>query len=149
MGTALLYQTGEQSPHFIMILSTNRPGDLDSAVVDRIDETLQFGLPTLEQRTRLASMYYKKHVLDLSDGKASQDEAKDAKAQQVDDNTHAQVAEQTNGFSGREIAKLMTSVRNASLLTAATGGGGAVSKKLLMDVVDRKVKEHHHVQGIL
>ena len=29
--TALLYQTGEQSHRFVMVLATNRPNDLDTA----------------------------------------------------------------------------------------------------------------------
>ena len=32
---ALLFQTGDQSRHFMLVLATNRPADLDAAVLDR------------------------------------------------------------------------------------------------------------------
>ena len=42
---ALLYRTGESSRHFMLVMATNRPGDLDNAVTDRVDESLLFDLP--------------------------------------------------------------------------------------------------------
>ena len=47
---ALLYQTGTPSRSFMLILATNRPQELDSAILDRIDVSLQIDLPGLEQR---------------------------------------------------------------------------------------------------
>ncbi|ONK71554.1 uncharacterized protein A4U43_C04F9830 [Asparagus officinalis] len=41
---ALLFRTGDQSKDIVLALATNRPGDLDSAVADRIDEALEFPL---------------------------------------------------------------------------------------------------------
>jgi hypothetical protein len=46
--SALLYQTGTQSDHYMLVLATNRPEDLDRAITDRIDEALHFDLPKLE-----------------------------------------------------------------------------------------------------
>lgn len=51
--SALLYQTGTQSDHYMLVMATNRPEDLDSAITDRIDEALHFDLPT-EQVARLS-----------------------------------------------------------------------------------------------
>jgi hypothetical protein len=48
--SALLYQTGTQSEHYMLVLATNRPEDLDRAITDRIDEALHFDLPRLEVR---------------------------------------------------------------------------------------------------
>jgi ATPase family AAA domain-containing protein 3A/B len=42
---ALLYRTGEASKHFMLVLATNRPEDLDTAVTDRVDESMHFVLP--------------------------------------------------------------------------------------------------------
>ena len=36
-----------------MVLATNRPGDLDPAVLDRIDESVEFGLPERVERERM------------------------------------------------------------------------------------------------
>lgn len=41
---------GEQSRDFCVVLATNRPSDLDPAVIDRTDEALEFGLPGREER---------------------------------------------------------------------------------------------------
>ena len=37
---ALLFRTGEASKRFMLVLATNRPGDLDRAVADRVDESM-------------------------------------------------------------------------------------------------------------
>ena len=42
---ALLFRTGDQSRDYAVVLATNRPADLDAAVLDRMDEALEFGLP--------------------------------------------------------------------------------------------------------
>jgi ATPase family AAA domain-containing protein 3A/B len=34
----VLYHTGEQSFRFMLVLATNRPEDLDEALLDRMDE---------------------------------------------------------------------------------------------------------------
>ena len=42
---AALFRTGDQSRDFAVVLATNRPADLDPAVLDRMDEALEFPLP--------------------------------------------------------------------------------------------------------
>ena len=54
---ALLSRTGDQSKDIVLALATNRPGDLDSAVTDRIDEVLEFPLPGEEERSKLVKLY--------------------------------------------------------------------------------------------
>lgn len=44
---ALLYRTGDASTRFMLVLATNRPGDLDAAINDRVDESVLFGLPDM------------------------------------------------------------------------------------------------------
>lgn len=41
---------GEQSRDFCVVLATNRPSDLDPAVIDRTDEAIEFGLPGRDER---------------------------------------------------------------------------------------------------
>ena len=48
---ALLSRTGGQSASFMLVLATNRPQDLDPAVLDRMDEALEFPLPGAAERT--------------------------------------------------------------------------------------------------
>jgi len=59
---ALLYQTGTQSYSFMMVLATNRAEDLDSAVLDRMDESLYFGLPNPFLRISLVRQYFDAYV---------------------------------------------------------------------------------------
>lgn len=61
--SALLYQTGTQSHHYMLVLATNRPGDLDRAITDRMDETVEFPMPTLDERKRLVSRYFSEYIL--------------------------------------------------------------------------------------
>ena len=61
--SALLYQTGTQSRHYMLVLATNRPQELDSAVLDRMDVSMYFPVPDKQQRTRLVFRYLQEHVL--------------------------------------------------------------------------------------
>eukprot|EP00946_MAST-07B_sp_MAST-7B-sp1_P005034 g5034.t1 len=63
---ALLFQTGDQSKHFMLVLATNRAADLDAAVLDRVDEAVHFGLPEFDQRLEIASEYFAEHILSRS-----------------------------------------------------------------------------------
>ena len=59
---ALLFRTGDQSRDIVLALATNRPGDLDAAITDRIDEMLEFPLPREEERFRLLQLYLHRYV---------------------------------------------------------------------------------------
>ncbi|CAN0919352.1 ATPase family AAA domain-containing protein 3-A [Linum grandiflorum] len=116
LSDALLFRTGDQSRDIVLVLATNRPGDLDSAVTDRIDD----------ERFKLINLYLNKY---LSNDGNSGEEAKwsfffNKKPQKITVNgvteeVIREAAKRTEGFSGREIAKLMK------------------------EVVDYKVAEHH------
>ncbi len=54
---AALFRTGDQSRDFAVVLATNRPADLDPAVLDRMDEALEFPLPGLAERRRILQIY--------------------------------------------------------------------------------------------
>jgi len=54
---AALFRTGEQSRDFAVVLATNRPADLDPAVLDRMDEALEFPLPGAAERRRILQIY--------------------------------------------------------------------------------------------
>merc|ERR1719506_886260 len=60
--TTMLYHTGTPSSQFMMVLATNRPHDLDAAVLDRIDESVEFGLPDIKAREELVKLYFKKYI---------------------------------------------------------------------------------------
>lgn len=60
--TTMLYHTGTPSSQFMLVIATNRPGDLDSAVLDRLDESVEFGLPDLEARKGMVRLYFDMYI---------------------------------------------------------------------------------------
>ncbi|PIA46037.1 hypothetical protein AQUCO_01600361v1 [Aquilegia coerulea] len=140
---ALLYRTGDQSKDIVLALATNRPGDLDSAVSDRIDEVLEFPLPGEEERFKLLKLYLNKYIENAGAKKSSwwpfsKQTQKKIELKGLSDEILQEVAVKTEGFSGREIAKLMASVQ-----AAVYGSQDCVlDSNLFREVVDYKVAEH-------
>lgn len=140
---ALLFRTGDQSKDIVLVLATNRPGDLDSAVTDRIDEVLEFPLPEEEERYKLLKLYLDKYIARAGDSKSSwfglyRPQQQKIVIKGISDDVIREAAAKTEGFSGREIAKLMASVQ------AAVYGSKdcELGSDLFREVVDYKVAEH-------
>lgn len=140
---ALLYRTGDQSRDVVLVLATNRPADLDSAVTDRIDEVIEFPNPGEEERVKLIKLYLSKYLSD-KDEPQSRWEMYKKKPQKItvkdlSEDAIREAAKKTEGFSGREIAKLMASVQ-----AAVYGSPDCVlDTQLFKEIVDIKVTEHH------
>ncbi|KAK4256173.1 hypothetical protein QN277_009072 [Acacia crassicarpa] len=140
---ALLFRTGDQSKDIVLALATNRPGDLDSAVADRIDEVLEFPLPGEDERFKLLKLYLDKYIVQAGSEKPGLKNLFKGKQQQIEikgltDDIIREAAAKTEGFSGREIAKLMASVQ-----AAVYGSENCVlDPTLFREVVDYKVAEH-------
>lgn len=60
--TTILYHTGTPTSQFMMVIATNRPGDLDSAVLDRLDESIEFGLPDVDARKAMVQLYFDMYI---------------------------------------------------------------------------------------
>lgn len=141
---ALLFRTGDQSKDIVLALATNRPGDLDSAVADRIDEVLEFPLPGEDERFKMLKLYLNKYIAQAGERKPGLFSHLFHKQQQkieikgLTDDILREAAAKTEGFSGREIAKLMASVQ-----AAVYGSENCVlDPTLFREVVDYKVAEH-------
>lgn len=141
---ALLFRTGDQSKDIVLALATNRPGDLDSAVADRIDEVLEFPLPGEEERFKLLKLYLDKYIAKAGARKPGlfsklfQKEQQKIEIKGLSDDIIREAAAKTDGFSGREVAKLMASVQ-----AAVYGSEDCVLDPILFrEVVDYKVAEH-------
>lgn len=59
---AALFRTGDQSRDFAVVLATNRPADLDPAVLDRMDEALEFPLPGPAERATILQLYIDSYI---------------------------------------------------------------------------------------
>ncbi|KAL1815512.1 hypothetical protein ACET3Z_018086 [Daucus carota] len=140
---ALLFRTGDQSRDVVLVLATNRPGDLDSAITDRIDEVIEFPLPQEEERFKLLNLYLNKYLSseDVSKSKWGpifRKQSKKITVKDLSEDIIREAARKTEGFSGREIAKLMTSVQ-----AAVYGRPDCVlDSELFKEIVDYKVSEH-------
>ncbi|KAE9464662.1 hypothetical protein C3L33_03465, partial [Rhododendron williamsianum] len=141
---ALLFRTGDQSKDIVLALATNRPGDLDSAVADRIDEVLEFPLPGEDERFKLLKLYLDKYIAKAGARKPGLFSHLFKKQQQkieikdLTDDILREAAARTEGFSGREIAKTMASVQ-----AAVYGSENCVLDPILFrEVVDYKGAEH-------
>ncbi|KAK9093929.1 hypothetical protein Scep_025398 [Stephania cephalantha] len=141
---ALLFRTGDQSKDIVLALATNRPGDLDSAVADRIDEVLEFPLPGEDERFKLLKLYLDKYIAKTGEKKSGwltslfRRQPQKIEIKGLSDDVIREAAAKTDGFSGREIAKLMASVQ------AAVYGSKdcELDANLFREVVDYKVAEH-------
>ncbi|GFZ15970.1 AAA-type ATPase family protein [Actinidia rufa] len=141
---ALLFRTGDQSKDIVLALATNRPGDLDSAVADRIDEVLEFPLPGEDERFKLLKLYLDKYIAQAGARKPGlfshlfQKQQQKIEIKGLTDDVLREAAAKTEGFSGREIAKLMASVQ-----AAVYGSENCLlDPNLFREVVDYKVAEH-------
>lgn len=141
---ALLFRTGDQSRDIVLVLATNRPRDLDSAITDRIDEVIEFPLPGEEERFKLLKLYLNKYISGEGEGSSKWGHSFKKKPQNIaikdlSDDVIQEAAKKTEGFSGREIAKLMAGVQ-----AAVYGRPDCVlDSELFKEIVDYKVAEHH------
>jgi ATPase family AAA domain-containing protein 3A/B len=165
--TTMLYHTGTPSSQFMLVIATNRPHDLDSAMLDRLDEAIEFGLPDLEARKGMVQLYYDKYIAKplklpmVSSGapmlKKPQKPTSTLrsrlpgspkpiidlpKEEQVNEEAMGVVAERIAGFSGREISKLFTSLQTHVLYQSVRQHGIVCSRTMLYEVVSQKVAEH-------
>ncbi|VVB10030.1 unnamed protein product [Arabis nemorensis] len=145
---ALLFRTGDQSRDIVLVLATNRPGDLDSAVTDRIDEVIEFPLPGEEERFKLLNLYLNKYLKKSEDNKDTKPKwshffkklsHKITVEEDLTDKVISEAAKKTEGFSGREIAKLVAGVQ-----AGVYGREDCVlDSQLFKEIVEYKVEEHH------
>jgi ATPase family AAA domain-containing protein 3A/B len=125
---AFLFRTGTESSNFMMVYASNQPSQFDPAVMDRIDEMVEFGLPGIEERRTMIAMYIDQYLLHPPTW------AKTVTTDGIGDAEVEQVVQQTEGFSGRAISKLAIAWQ-----AAAYGTEGAVLDK---DAFFKTV-EHH------
>ncbi|KAK6796658.1 hypothetical protein RDI58_004359 [Solanum bulbocastanum] len=143
---ALLFRTGDQSRDVVLVLATNRPGDLDSAVTDRIDEVIEFPLPQEDERFQLLKLYLNKYLAGEGDsdsnskwGHLFKKSPQRITIKDLSDDVIREAAKKTEGFSGREIAKLVASVQ----ATVYGSPDCVLDYQLFKEIVDYKVAEHH------
>ncbi|XP_057318403.1 ATPase family AAA domain-containing protein 3A homolog [Microplitis mediator] len=134
MLNAFLYRTGEQSNKFMLVLASNTPEQFDWAVNDRLDEMVEFLLPGREERERLIRLYFDKFVLQpATEGKRR------LKVAQFDYGSLCrEMADLTEGMSGRELAKLGVAWQAA----AYASDDGVLTEQMVIEKCKEAVKQH-------
>ena len=131
---ALLFRTGSPSKKLMLVFATNRPGDLDAAVLDRCDEELLFDLPDGAARKKMVALYFEKYITRGAGAGA----APIAVAQEVDAAFLERLGERLAGFSGRGISKLMLALQSA---VYGKREAPTVTRALIEEVLQRKLAE--------
>jgi len=106
--SAFLHHTGTESEKFCCVLATNVRDILDKAVLDRVDEQFEFPIPALEERRRMLSMFMDEYI-----HTPTKKGRKIAVDPEIDGAYIDHLARQTEGFSGRQLAKLVISMQAA------------------------------------
>lgn len=122
---AFLYRTGEASHKFMIVYASNQPEQFDWAINDRIDEMVEFRLPSLEERLRMIVQYMDMYLLHPPAG------SKQIIVDGVDEALLRSFAVATDGFSGREISKLAIAWQAAAYGTP----NATIDKELLSEVL--------------
>lgn len=55
--STFLYRTGSPSKKLMLVIATNEPTSIDGAILDRVDEAVEFALPGKDERVRLLEQY--------------------------------------------------------------------------------------------
>jgi len=135
---ALLSRTGSQSTKIALVLATNRPADLDAAIHDRMDELMEFGLPGVHERERIFRAHLYKYLTPPTSG-GMFSKAQDPVAMEgIDEGVLNEVAMATEGFSGRQLAKLAAGIQG----TVFGSKEAVLTPELLREVMQIKVEEH-------
>mmetsp|Transcript_30441 Transcript_30441/g.65554 ORF Transcript_30441/g.65554 Transcript_30441/m.65554 type:complete len:552 (-) Transcript_30441:113-1768(-) len=100
--SAFLHHTGTESDKFVVVLATNIREILDRAVLDRMDESFEFPLPSEAERVRMLDMFMDEYIRRPTK-KGQSIEVDPA----IDEEFLKEVAKKTDGFSGRQLAKLV------------------------------------------
>lgn len=126
---AFLFRTGTESNEFMMVYASNQPSQFDEAIMDRIDEMVEFDLPNAHERKRMITLYIEKYLLNPPGRWAKKVTTVDIGEEEID-----RVVSETEGFSGRAISKLAIAWQ-----AAAYGTDGAI---LDQETFFRTVEQH-------
>ena len=133
---SFLARTNASSDKFMLILATNYPNNLDSAVLSRISKKLEIPLPGQAERIRLFERYFKEHI------ENTQDNVKLIIDTPFTHERIATIAQKIEGFSGREIEQLLAEIRIESIIA----NNNHVSYQLVDRITQDKAEQHRKEQ---
>lgn len=113
---AFLFRTGTESDQFMMVYASNQPAQFDEAIMDRIDEMVEFNMPGVDERRKMIVLYIDKYLLNPPNRWARK-----VQTEGIGNDEIEAVVRETEGFSGRAISKLAIAWQ-----AAAYGTDGAI-----------------------
>lgn len=131
---AFLYRTGEASDKFMIVFASNQPEQFDWAINDRIDEMVEFKLPGHAERVRMLKQYFDDLIRAPKNSRAK----KIYVDEDIDDAEFEAIATRIEGFSGREISKLVIAFQ-ASAYGSATSN---FTQAMMADVLNHHLTAH-------
>lgn len=150
---AVLYRTGTASHNFMLVLASNAPEQLDRAIHDRMDEMVYFDKPRYEQRLGMLYHYMLEYCTPCTSIRQRLRQAieqpwtlimkkteigmKGVEADHVE-----AVAMQTEGFSGRELYKLVIAWHDAAFNVE----NAVLTPELMDTVLQSHIKQHSQRQ---
>lgn len=147
---AFLMKSGTESKKVMFVLASNQPEQLDWAINDRIDTSVMFPLPKLTERQRMVDLYYKQNILD---GACNPDRSTNMftklfkstrqlspEDDLLDNQTEilTNVAENTDGLSGRQISKMITSWEHGLYASA----DGLLTREMIHKSVGKAMEDN-------
>lgn len=129
---AFLYRTGEPSTRFMVMMATNRPQEFDEAAADRVDDIVSFELPGEEERRSMIELYVRR-FLKFAKVPVALEEGGDWNG------LWKEAVQVTDGFSGREVAKMVVGWQAAGYATPTATLNAVDAKQVLHDHVKQKI----------
>lgn len=130
---AFLYRTGEASDKFMIVFASNQPEQFDWAINDRIDEMVEFKLPGYAERVRMLKQYFDDLIRAPKNSKAKKIYVED-----IEDADFEEMAKRIEGFSGREISKLVIAFQASAYGSSSSN----FTKQMMQDVLDHHMTAH-------
>jgi ATPase family AAA domain-containing protein 3A/B len=147
---AFLYRTGSPSNKFMVVLATNAPQLLDEAIQDRIDEMVLFDRPSIKERSNILYHYllkyckteksiWQKLLMYIKNPTRLFYKIKKINMTQIDTTYIEDIAQRTEGFSGRELNKLVVSWHDATFAK----DDPVLDKKIIEEVLIRHIEQNN------
>uniref|UniRef100_A0A0R3QYZ1 AAA domain-containing protein n=1 Tax=Brugia timori TaxID=42155 RepID=A0A0R3QYZ1_9BILA len=134
---AFLFRTGEQSKKFMLVVASNQPEQFDWAVNDRLDELVEFKLPGPMERERIILQYFNKYIATPATSGSKKARLKLADFDWVKKCTD--IAQKTDGMSGRQLSKLVIGWQVAA---AYASEDGVLTTEMIDRCTDDMVNQH-------
>ncbi|PAV63701.1 hypothetical protein WR25_07809 [Diploscapter pachys] len=135
---AFLYRTGEQSRRCMLIVASNQPEQFDWAVNDRLDQLVEFALPGRDERERILLQYFDQHIATPATSGSRSQRLKLAEFDWV--KKCAEIADRTEGLSGRELSKLVIGWQ----ASAYASEDGVLTSAMIDANTEDAIRQHKH-----